>query len=113
VKAVIKAESRCDPTAVSPKGAMGLMQLMPSTVESMGVKDPFDPRENIEAGVRYLKWLLERFNGNIGLALAAYNAGPTRVKRFGRVPPYRETREYVKKVMRFYQDYLSRTSEKA
>jgi len=105
VKALIKAESRFDHEAVSPRGAMGLMQLMPGTARDMGVKDPFDPRENIEGGVRYLKALMRQFNNDVALALAAYNAGPETVRRYGCVPPYRETRQYLRKVIEFYSIY--------
>ena len=109
VKALIKAESKFDYRAVSAKGAMGLMQMMPATADRMGVSDPFDPKENIEGGVRYLKRLLEIFDNDIKLALAAYNAGPTTVKRYRGVPPYKETRAYLKKVLRFYSDYKNNT----
>lgn len=109
VKAVIKAESKFDSRAVSPKGAMGLMQMMPVTADHMGVSDPFNPKENIEGGVRYLKRLLKIFDNDLELALAAYNAGPTTVKRYGGVPPYRETRAYLKKVLRFYSEYKNNT----
>jgi soluble lytic murein transglycosylase-like protein len=102
VKAVIRAESAFDPGAVSPKGAMGLMQLMPGTSRDLGVMNPFDPNQNIEGGVRYLRFLLDRFNNNIVLALAAYNAGPEAVDKHGGVPPYEETRNYVQRVLDFY-----------
>lgn len=101
VHAVIRAESNYDPIAVSPKGAIGLMQLMPGTAEELGV-DPWIPEQNVEGGVRYLKGLLERF-GDVSLALAAYNAGEGAVMKYGRrVPPYRETQEYVGKVLAMY-----------
>lgn len=101
VHAVIKAESNYDPTAVSPKGAIGLMQLMPGTAERFGV-DPWQPAQNIDGGVRYLKWLLEQF-GDISLALAGYNAGEGAVMKYGRtIPPYRETQNYVDKVLALY-----------
>lgn len=98
VRAVIQVESAFDSTAVSPKGAMGLMQLMPATAAEYGVTDPFEPGQNIAAGAAYLRRLLDRYDGRIELALAAYNAGPAAVERYGDVPPYRETRSYVKKV---------------
>ena len=99
VRAVIQAESAFNPRARSPKGAMGLMQLMPGTAVDFGVNDPYNPVENIRAGVKYLKQLLDSYSGKVELALAAYNAGPTAVKKYGgTVPPYRETRNYVAKI---------------
>ena len=98
VRAVIQAESGFNPRAVSSKGAKGLMQLMPATARDFGVLDPFHPGENIRAGVAYLARLLARFDQNVERALAAYNAGPERVERYNGVPPYRETRDYVKKI---------------
>jgi soluble lytic murein transglycosylase-like protein len=100
VLAVIAVESQFDPQAVSARGAIGLMQLMPATAQILGVSDPFDPRENIQGGVRHLRALMDRFDNNLTLALAAYNAGAKAVITHGGVPPYRETRQYVKRVLR-------------
>jgi soluble lytic murein transglycosylase-like protein len=98
VRAVIQAESGFNRWAVSPKGAMGLMQLMPATARDLGVSDPFHPAQNIRGGVKYLAELLDRFDQDVVRALAAYNAGPERVERYNGVPPYRETRDYVRKI---------------
>ena len=98
VRAVVQAESAFDPLAQSPVGAQGLMQLMPATAARMGVKDRFDPRQNVFGGVKYLSQLLARYDGDVALALAGYNAGPTRVARYRGIPPYGETRGYVTKI---------------
>ncbi|MDT8318000.1 MAG: lytic transglycosylase domain-containing protein [bacterium] len=105
VKAIVKAESSFDPYAVSYAGAKGLMQLMPQTARELNVDNPFDPVQSIDGGVRYFKRLLKLFEYDVKLALAAYNAGRTTVLRYGGVPPYKQTRDYVKKVLRFYDEY--------
>lgn len=107
VKAVIQAESGFDPDAVSPRGARGLMQLMPLVAKSHGVKNPSDPSQNIRGGVRLLRKLLDRFDNDSRLALAAYNAGGATVERYGGLPPYGETRRYVAAVLRFRANYLN------
>jgi soluble lytic murein transglycosylase-like protein len=104
VKAVIAAESSFDPSAVSPKGAMGLMQLMPGTADDMGVDEPFHDEQNVHGGTRYLRWLFDRY-GDWLRTVAAYNAGPEAVERYGGVPPYRETREYVQRVLSYYRAF--------
>jgi soluble lytic murein transglycosylase len=104
VKAVIHAESAFDPRAVSHKGAMGLMQLMPATAKSLGVKQPFNSEQNVEGGTRYLRELRERY-GNWTLALAAYNAGPEAVAKHRGMPPFRETQKYVRRVLTYYRKY--------
>jgi hypothetical protein len=100
--AIAKVESNYNPRAVSPKGALGVMQLIPSTARLVGVSDLFDPRENIHGGARYLKYLLDKF-GDLTLALAAYNAGPKAVEAYGGIPPYEETQRYVRSVLSLYQ----------
>ena len=105
VKAVIHAESAFNPYATSHKGASGLMQLMPETAEEYGVSDIYDPKQNVQAGVRYLRDLLALYNNRLNLAVAAYNAGPTAVARYRGIPPYAETRAYVKKVLRYKKQY--------
>ncbi|MEA3486774.1 MAG: lytic transglycosylase domain-containing protein [Thermodesulfobacteriota bacterium] len=103
LKAIMKAESDFNPKAVSKKGAKGLMQIMPSNFRTLGIKDPFNPRESIMGGALYLRQMLDRFNGKVHLALAAYNAGPDNVDRSSGIPPIRETEDYVNKVMEFYR----------
>ncbi len=105
IKAIIKAESSYNPRAVSKKGARGLMQLMPATARAMGVKNSFDPRHNIHGGTKYFKRMLDEFDGNIRLALAAYNAGIQKVRRYGSIPPYKATRAYIRKVISYYREY--------
>jgi hypothetical protein len=105
VRAVIKAESDFNSNARSSKGAMGLMQLMPDTARLYNVLNAYDPVDNIEGGVRHLRMLLERFQGDLRLSLAAYNAGSGAVEKFGGIPPYVETREYVRRVLRFYDSF--------
>ena len=104
IRAVVRAESAFNPMVVSPAGAQGLMQLMPALAEEMGVTDPFDPRQNIMAGAKYLRWLLDLNRGNVPLTLAGYNAGPTIVSKYKRVPPFKETQRYVKKITGFLED---------
>ena len=103
LKAMIKAESDFDSRAVSKKGAMGLMQIMPENFKMLDLQNPFDPRQNIRAGATYFQKLYERFNGKLALSLAAYNAGPTAVDRYKNIPPYKETQEYVRRVLRYYR----------
>ena len=102
IHAVIKQESKYDPKAVSYVGAEGLMQMMPATAKRFGLKDPFDAKANVEAGTKYLKWLLKRFDGDVSLALAGYNAGEGSVDKYKGVPPYNETQNYVKKIVKTY-----------
>ena len=110
VKAVIKAESAFDPRALSRAGARGLMQLMPDTATLHGVADVHNPQENIDGGVRHLRLLLDRFRGNLTLAIAAYNAGAETVDRYNGIPPYEETQEYVQRVLQFRESYQQRSS---
>lgn len=105
VKAVIHAESGYNPNAVSRKGASGLMQLMPSTAKSLKVADRFNPKDNVEGGVKYLRFLLDTFRGDVSLAVAAYNAGLTKVAKYGGIPPYNETRTYVSRVLSYMKSY--------
>jgi soluble lytic murein transglycosylase len=108
VKAIIKAESDFNPRAVSGKGAMGLMQIMPENFQHLQIENPFDPRENIMGGTRYFKYLYDRFEGQLALSLAAYNAGPTTVDHYNKsIPPYRETEQYVERVLKYYRNYKS------
>ncbi|MFW6131917.1 MAG: lytic transglycosylase domain-containing protein [Candidatus Aminicenantaceae bacterium] len=108
IHSIIQAESDYNKWAVSSKGAKGLMQLMPETAKDYGVKDIFDPRENIEAGVKYLGFLIKRYKGKTNLVLAAYNAGPENVKKYEGVPPYRETKSYIQRVKKLYgEQYIT------
>lgn len=113
IKAVIKAESNFDPSAVSRKGAIGLMQLMPGTAADMKVSDPYNPRQNIEGGTRYLRYLTGLFDNDLKLVVAAYNAGENAVIKYGKsIPPYKETREYVKRVIAYLASYRKEASLK-
>jgi soluble lytic murein transglycosylase-like protein len=104
LSAVVRKESGFQPRAISSAGAMGLMQLMPETARALGVRDPFDPAQNIDGGAKYLRGLIDRYHGRLDLALAAYNAGPGAVDRFGAVPPYPETQAYVKNILATYRN---------
>ena len=106
IKAIIRAESGFNPGAISRKGAKGLMQLMPETASRLNVSNIFSPRENIEGGVRYFKYLLSLFDNDVRLSLAAYNAGENLVGELRSIPPYRETVDYVRKVLSYYQSYM-------
>ena len=105
VKAIVANESAFDPNATSPAGAQGLMQLEPATAAGLGVSDPYDPVQNVGAGARYIRGLLDRFHGDLRRAVAAYNAGPHAVEKYGGVPPYAETRAYVENVLESYRRY--------
>ncbi|MCB0272116.1 MAG: lytic transglycosylase domain-containing protein [Bdellovibrionales bacterium] len=107
IHSIIKAESDFNPQAVSRKGAQGLMQIMPQTAQSLGLDNPFDPETNIDAGVRYFKKLLDHFQGNTSLALAAYNAGLSTVEKYQGIPPFPETIEYVRKIKKYYAEFRS------
>jgi soluble lytic murein transglycosylase-like protein len=108
VHAVVKVESDFNTYAVSRKGAMGLMQLMPQTAVTLNVKNSFNPTENIDGGVKYLRYLIDRYEGNLSLALAAYNSGETAVKKWGTIPPYKETQQYVKRILKIYNGGTSK-----
>ena len=112
IKAIIMAESSYNPWAISKKGAIGLMQIMPRTAESLGVEDIFDPEHNINAGVKYYKQLLAKFKGDVKLALAAYNAGAKNVLKYQGIPPFKSTQYYVKKVFEYYQYYKMDMAER-
>lgn len=112
VKAIIMAESGYNPNAISKKGAQGLMQLMPSTAEALGVEDAFNPEQNISGGVRYFKQLVNRFDGDVKLALAAYNAGSKIVRHYQGVPPFKSTHYYIEKVFEYYELYKDQMTEK-
>ncbi len=105
IRAIILAESNYNPNALSKKGARGLMQLMPSTAKALGVQNIFDPEENIDGGVRYFRSLLDRFDGDVQLALAAYNAGSRHVRNYDGIPPFKATQHYIKKVLRFHKKF--------
>ncbi len=111
IRAVMQAESSLNPSAVSPVGAQGLMQLMPALSASMGITDPFDPRQNIMGGARYLRELLDRHRGNVELALASYNAGPTAVAKYKAIPPFPETQRYVKKITGLLAEAKAETAD--
>ncbi len=108
IKAIIKAESDFNPRAVSKKGALGLMQIMPQNVKSLSIRNPFNPRENILGGTFYFKKLFNRFDGKLPLTIAAYNAGPGAVEQYRKIPPFPETRKYVEKVLKYYKYFKTR-----
>ena len=110
IRAVMRVESDFNPSVVSRAGAMGLMQLMPKTARSMGVSDPFDARQNIHGGARYLRILANRFKGDLVLTVAAYNAGEGAVEKYGGIPPYKETQRYVRRVLKHYYSYRSEST---
>ena len=112
VKAIIMAESGYNPKAISKRGAKGLMQLMPSTAEALGVEDIFNPEQNISGGIRYFKQLVKRFDGNVKLALAAYNAGSQKVRHYQGIPPFKSTKYYIQKVFKYYELYKDQSAEK-
>ena len=111
IKAIILAESGYNTKAVSKKGAKGLMQLMPKTAQALGVEDIFNPHQNITGGVQYFKQMVNRFNGDVKLALAAYNAGSRNVRHYKGIPPFKATRYYIKKVFKYYQIYKNQMGE--
>ena len=111
IRAVIWAESAGDAGAISSKGAIGLMQLMPRTAGEMYVEDPVDPAQNVMGGTRYLRWLANQFNGDMVLTLAAYNAGPDAVRKYGGVPPFEETRQYVRRVLAYYRQLKAQSKK--
>ena len=113
LRGLIRAESNFNPRAGSPAGAQGLTQLMPATARSLGVTNPFDPVQSIEGGAKYLRQQLDRFGGDVRKALAAYNAGPGAVQRYGGIPPYQETQHYVRRVMAYAAEYRGEGSQRA
>jgi soluble lytic murein transglycosylase-like protein len=112
VKAIIMAESGYNPKAISKRGAKGLMQLMPSTAEALGIEDIFNPEQNISGGIRYFKQLVTKFDGDVKLALAAYNAGSQKVRHYQGIPPFKSTQYYIEKVFKYYKLYKNQTAHK-